>query len=253
MGSLLASAIVYILVGVFNLRFPTIAYLLFWRKARQDLIILLSEVPLMYDPTIRPGSQPPLTPAGDAVSLGVILHFLKSRLRTKPEVVTVGSAAEYFNRYRTNNMILIGGPKYNRAAYEFLAEMDVRMEYQFARVRGQEQSTDVDDLSLKRFISRDSTIRPDISLDNTTDSDVGMVVVARNPYNNEKMIAFVGGLTTLSTLAATTWLLRRNVRVWMQMRLRKAMGFQAIISGRSSDSIQITNVTLRVVSYIESV
>ena|SRR5215475_10233889 len=74
-ASVLASAITYIAVAVLRFRIPSAGYLLFWRKFARDLIIIISEIDVPYDPNVKRGEQPPLTPMGDAMVLGEFLLY----------------------------------------------------------------------------------------------------------------------------------------------------------------------------------
>jgi hypothetical protein len=77
-ASLLAMLIGYWFSNVFRNGRPRMANILFWRSFSADLVILISEVKHEYDPNVRIGGQPPLTPLGDALSLAKILNLYET-------------------------------------------------------------------------------------------------------------------------------------------------------------------------------
>jgi hypothetical protein len=237
-GSLIASAITYVVVVIFRFRLPTISHLIFWRRFSRDLIVLISEMPHQYDPTVRRGEQPPLTPLGDAIALADFLRFFKRRLRTDPIVVSAQSQ-EAFDRVKHHNLLVIGGPKYNFGAQALLADLDERLPYQFRRLRPRvEAPFQADDPEMKRFVGRTSDA-PAFTSDPTKDRDYGCVVMTTNPYNEQRRILLVAGLSTLTTIAGSAWLQKTHPRLWLRSR---ANGFQAIVSCRNSGITRVSHV-----------
>lgn len=238
-GSLAASAITYVAVVILRFRLPTLSHLVFWRHFAKDLAVVISEMPLEYDPVARRGDQPPLTPLADAIMLGEFLRFFRRRLKADPLVVSA-STAPLFDQVKHRNLLIIGGPKYNFAAYSVLVELDDRLPYQFRRLRPREpQPYQVHDSELKRFVGRAGA--PAFITEPDRDRDYGCVVVTTNPYNEERSVVVVAGLSTLATLAAGTWLQKRHPGLWLQGRYRHD-GFQAIVGCTSTATTRVSNV-----------
>jgi hypothetical protein len=239
-GSLVASVITYVSVVLFRFRLPTLSHLVFWRGFASDLVVVISEMPLEYDPAMRRGDQPPLTPLVDAIMLGEFLRFFRRRLRADPLVVSASTAA-LFDQIKHRNLLVIGGPKYNYAAYAVLRELDDRLPYQFRRLRPYErQPYQVHDLDLKRFVGRTSDDAAFVS-EPDRDRDYGCVVVTTNPYNEERNVVVVAGLSTLATLAAGMWLQKRQPGLWIRGRFRHD-GFQAIVGCRNIATTRVSHV-----------
>jgi hypothetical protein len=241
-GSLVASAVTYVAVVIFRFRLPTLSHLIFWRGFAKDLVVVISEVPVQYDPATRRGDDPPLTPLDDAIMLGEFLRFFRRRLKADPLVVSAASPA-LFDQIRHHNLLIIGGPKYNFAAHSVLTELDSRLPYQFRRLRPREQQPyPVHDSEMKRFVGR--TPEDAFVAEPDRDRDYGCVVATTNPYNEARSVVVVAGLSTLSTLGAGTWLQKRHPGLWLKGRFRHD-GFQAIVGCRNTATTRV--------SYLKSV
>ena len=247
LATILASALTYVAVAIFRLRFPSVAYLLFWRAFANNLVIVISEVVTPYDPTVRRGAQPPLTPIGDAIVLGEFLRFLRRRLRLDPTVVSIQDA-NGFDRIKHQNLLIIGGPKYNFAANACLEELDESLPYQFRRLRPRIDNRTIDDPRMKRFVGKDGQL-PDIVPQPERDLDYGCVVMAKNPYNDQNRIFVVAGLSNLSTLAASAWLQSSRPLFWIRTYLKK--GFEVIVECKDTGSTMVSNVKTHAIFFLE--
>jgi hypothetical protein len=246
LANIVATATLSTIVVLLRARGPSVAYLLFWRSFSRDLAVIVSEVPFSYDPDIRPGEQPPLTPIGDALALAELMRFIGRRAH-RPAVTAAANTA-VFDRLKRQNLLIIGGPKYNRPCFSILAELNEAVLYQFMRVEAGSHKRARQDVDMKRLIARPGSGLPDLSPDSQSELDFGCTIVSRNPYNRRRRVVVVGGLSTLSTVAATTWLLRPHAALWWRTRIR-ARGFQAIITSRAVTSTTAANIRLHVLHY----
>ena len=245
-ASLCASALTYMVVAVFKIRIPSAANILFWRSFVRGLVITISEVPLPYDPPMRAGEQSPLTPMGDALALGEVVRLMRAHRYPAPEVVSAQSS-QALDRVKHQNLLIIGGPKYNFAAQQCLTQLDNILPYQFRRLRPKQQAKrTIRDVDLKRFVG--SSDLPDVVPDASQDLDFGMALLARNPYNDDKQVLIIGGLSGLSTLAAFLWLQKSRPIFWLRLRRRK--GFQAIVQCRSVATTRVSNIGTKAFNYL---
>jgi hypothetical protein len=248
-ASILASVATYIAVVVFRLRIPSAAYLLFWRNFAKDLVVVISEISTAYDPAVRRGAQPPLTPIGDAIVLGDFLRTFRKRLRADPAVVSVQDS-DSFDRLKHRNLLIIGGPKYNFAAQACLEELDESLPYQFRRLRPKTPNRQVEDPEMKRFVGRDRSVGPDIVLVPERDLDYGCAVMSKNPYNDQRKVFIVAGLSNLSTMGVSEWLRRGRPLFWIRTFMTK--GFEVIVECRDIGPTRVSNVRTRAVFFLRS-
>ncbi len=240
-ASVVGALVVYILVAVFNIRIPPLSVLFFWAGYSRELVIVISEVTVKYDPTYRPGKQPQLTPIGDAIVLADFLHYFREKLGKTPKVLSVHNISE-FDAIKDQNMLLIGGPKYNIACNQFLTEIDNELEYQFKRIRVPSERRRANDPELKMLVSRAGQDK-DFICDGSNECDYGMVVVRQNPYAKNKTIITVGGLSPMSTIAAANWIRRASFIKWL-IKVKLSNGFQAILRCRAVDTVRVSNINL---------
>ena len=236
-ASLIAAIVTYVAVAVFRLRIPSFARILFWRKFVQDFVIVVSEVPGVYDPDAKTGVQPPLTPIGDALVLGEFLKMFRSDLRLDPLVVSAPSHAS-LDGIRHRNLLIIGGPKYNVAAEECLSELDELLPYQFRRLRPRVGKRELIDSDMKKFVGRADL--PELVQDATQERDYGAVVMATNPFDHDKKVLIVAGLSNISTTAPFHWMLRQRARFWI--RAARSGGFEAVVRCRNMSPTRVSNV-----------
>jgi hypothetical protein len=237
-SSLIASVITYTAIVAFRFRLPTVSRLVFWRSFSHDLVVLISEMEHRYDPDMRRGEQPPLTPLGDAITLADFLRYFKRRFKADPIVVSA-QTPETFDRVKHQNLLVIGGPKYNFGAHSLLLDLDPRLPYQFRRLRPLESGPlAAVDPEMKRFVG-DSPDAPQFISDPARDRDYGCVIMAPNPYNEERKVLVVAGLSTLATLGASAWLQRTHPGLWFRARRR---GFETIVSCRTSGITRVSHV-----------
>lgn len=212
---------------------------LFWNRFKKDLQILISEVPNKYDPSVRPGAQPPLTPIGDAIALSQLLHFLRTETESGLKVSSVQSVVE-FDRIKDHNLLIIGGPKYNTPCSLLLTQLDPHLPYQYMRLVSPQRRR-AEDSHLKRFHSRVNG-QPDLTCSPHDDIDFGMILVCRNPYNHDAFVICAGGLSTLSTIACAKWLTKMSLHDTIKAR-QAGTGLQIIVKCRSVDAARVTGVT----------
>lgn len=237
-ASIVSAFITYIILAIFHIRLPLFSNYLFWKSFSKDLVVVISEVPIDYDPLVRIGTQPQLTPICDAMVLADFLNFLRSECKSNPQIVSVNGKAD-FDIIKDHNLLIIGGPKYNIAAFEFLKEIDKELIYQFRRIREPEPTTPIDP-NLKCFASSSNDYY-NIQCRSDDEFDYGMVVLRKSPYISGKHVLVVGGLSTLATLAAANWLRTRKFYFWLNSQ-RKYPGFQAVIKCRSIDRVKVSNI-----------
>lgn len=249
-ASLVAGGLTYIAATVWNVRLPTFAGLLFWRRFVKDVVILISEMEAEYDPKLRRGEQPPLTPLGDALALGQFLRFLKIRHRRASHRVVSAQNSSTFDRIRHNNLLVIGGPKYNHGAESILIELDDILPYQFRRLRPRENVRLPVDLEMKRFVGIDKTKRTPFVLNPERDRDYACLVVAANPFNEDSLVLVAAGLSSISTLAAAECIHKIPRRLWYRLRFRH-VGFQIIVSCTSTDIVRATNIRIESIKEVK--
>ena len=238
-ASLIATTIGFAAGRVFRRGVPRATKLLLWGRLCEDLVVLISEVPYKYDPVMRKGRQPPLTPFGDALSLAHMVNFLRTHLRAEPLVTSIQSEGD-LDRFKDQNLLIIGGPKYNLGAATFLRVLDSDLVYQYRRIR---EPTDrrKDDLDMKVFVGLPPKFEHfQVGLAN--EMDYGMVVIAPNPFNSRRMVVLLGGLSPLSTLAASKWILSASAIQLFSLRDR-SVGIQVVVSCRDVDSFRVTDIT----------
>jgi hypothetical protein len=238
-SSLAASALTLILSIVFKVRPPRISNLLFWKAFSKDLVIVISEVPTAYDPDVRPGQQPQLTPMCDAIALGDFLHYFRGTFKTEPEVVSIAEESD-FDRIKHRNVLVIGGPKYNLACVALLKEIDSELPYQFKRFRVQSERI-IRDPDLKQFVSNEADLPPLACLAND-EWDFGSVVLRKGLFQSNRSVLVVAGLSTLATLGSANWIRSRRFPFWIRNGL-SSRGFEVIIKCRTLSSVRVAQVS----------
>jgi hypothetical protein len=239
-ASIVASALTYLATAVFKLRLPTFATYFFWRKFSKQTVLLISEVPIPYDPKLIKGSAPPLTPMGDAVSLLRIVDFLTYRIRGTTDIVSAPTEDQFLS-LRSKNLVIVGGPKYNTAAAQVLSELGPSLPYQFKRMVTP-AARSVDDGEMKRIVA----CRPgltDIVMLFDDEYDYGMIIVAKSPYATGRYVVVAAGLGTHGSLAATTYLLEARGLDLMRA-LWNPSGLQLIVRGRAIDPMRVSDIQL---------
>lgn len=237
-ASIVSAILTYIVLSIFRIRFPRLSDILFWKKFSQKLIIVISEVPIEFEPLTRVGAQPQLTPICDAMALADFLNFFRSQCKANPQIVSVNSKAD-FDLIKDNNLLIIGGPKYNIAALEFLKEIDGELIYQFKRIRQQYQ-LQANDPDLKFFVSNDPQ-HPNLQCKSDDEIDYGTIIIHNSPYVSAKKIVLIAGLSTLSSLAGANWIRARPFHFWLKLHWQHR-GLQAIIRCRSIDRVKVSNI-----------
>ncbi len=180
------------------------------------------------------------------MALADFLRFFRRRFRTYPTVVSA-QTLQAFEVVKHHNLLVIGGPKYNFAAQTLLDDLDYRLPYQFRRLRPRESTPyKAVDPELKKFVGT-TPESPVYESDPQHDQDFGCVVMATNPYNEQRKILVVAGLSTLATVGASEWLQRTQPALWVRARRD---GFEAIVSCRTSGITRASHVTRAFLAYL---
>lgn len=238
-ASLAAGVLTLVVSAAFRVRLPRVSNSLFWKGFSRDLVIVVSEVPTEYDPNVRPGQQPQLTPICDAIVLGDFLHFLRAAFKAEPEVVSLPQESD-FDRIKHRNVLIVGGPKYNLACMSFLKEIDSELPYQFKRIRvqGQRVSNDPD---LKQFVSNESDLPP-LGCNSADEWDFGCVVLRKGLFQADRSVLVVAGLSTLATLGAANWIRSRRFPFWIRNSVGSS-GFEIIVKCRTLSAVRVAQVS----------
>jgi hypothetical protein len=237
-ASIVSAILTYIILAIFRIRIPNLSNILFWKSFSKKLIIVISEVPIEFEPLTRVGAQPQLTPICDAMALADFLNFFRSECKANPQIVSVNSKSD-FDLIKDNNLLIIGGPKYNIAALEFLKEIDSELIYQFKRIRQQYQFK-ANDPDLKFFVSN-APQYSNLQCKSDDEIDYGTIVIYNSPYVSAKKIVLIAGLSTLSSLAGANWIRTRPFHFWLRLN-RQQKGAQIIIKCRSIDRVKVSNI-----------
>lgn len=236
--SLLSSLVTFLVAVIFRLRFPDVSILLFWKQFSHQLKIVASEVKLSFDPQLRAGEQPSLLLQGEVAGLGEILHFFRTKCKAIPQIVSLSDEAD-FDAVKDENLFIVGGPKYNRAARAFLQEISGELFYQFKRLL-QSERIKANDPQLKVLVGKNAKY-PNYTYDFHEEIQFASIIFRKNLYNSGKAVLFVGGLSNVSTLAGVTWILSRPFPFWLRAR-KQRKGFQAIIKCRVIGQVQASKI-----------
>lgn len=233
-----AVAVIGFIAGlIFHGRRSIFAYLFFWRKFSRNTVIVVSGIQGQeYDPQIRRGPLAPLVPAGEAVALAQYLRLGKpwTERNKKPQIL-VCPKPDAWDTQKTNNILIIGGPKYNTIADEILAEIDNNLTFNFQRYL----DINPDDLDKKKIVTRDRKTEYGTTPADG-EKDHAMVILGRNPYDSTKLMALIAGLSHLSTLAAATWLFDAGPGFWIKARGAKLS--QVIIGCRNIGDVNVADI-----------
>jgi hypothetical protein len=239
-SSIVASALTYLATVAFRFRLPTLATLFFWRKLATNTHLIVSEVPLEYDPKLISQGPAPLTPIGDAVSLFRLADFFRIRLRTSPEVASATENSNFLP-LRRGNLIIIGGPKYNVAAHHLLSELNGLLPYQFQRIVTPVPRQS-DDPNMKRIVASQPELS-DITIAADDEFDYGMLIIAKSPYVASRYVVLAAGLGTHGTLGATSYLLALSGFELLRALWSKN-GIQYIVRCRALDPMRVSQISL---------
>lgn len=238
LSSIVATIITYIATVFFRFRIPGLNSLFFWWPLSKRLYIIPSEFWDERDPYTRGGRHFVMVPLGEALALADLLNRFRVSFKASPKVVSVQSQQD-FDLVKAENLILIGGPKYNLASKFFLTDIDSTLKFQFKRIVA-ENIVDQLNINLKQFISRDSRF-PNYSLASDGGHQYATVIIMRNPYNRNNFIVCLGGLNQMSTLAASRWITCLKGFVLLKA-LWRGSGLQAIIECDVTDNVSVTNI-----------
>lgn len=238
--SLLCSFIAYLIAMLFHARLPNLSVLFFWKQFSRRLNIIPSEVKIPFDPQLRAEDRPSLLLRGEVAGLSDMLHFFRSHCKATPQTVALHDKAG-LDSVKGRNLFLIGGPKYNSAAKEFLQEISGELPYQFKRLL-QNDRMKTNDPELKIFVGRDASY-PDYTYNFREEIQYATIIFRKNLYASGKAILFVGGLSNAATLAGITWTLSRSFPFWLQTR-KQRKGFQALIKCRVIGQAQASKIEL---------
>lgn len=228
----------YLLAAALRIRLPNLSILLFWKGFSQRLAIIASEVKTPFDPQMRAGAPPSLLLPGEVVALGEMLHFLRSKCKTDPHIVSVSNEAD-FDRSKDKHLFILGGPKYNYAAREFLQEISDELFYQPKRLL-QDDKVKANDPELKVFVGKNARY-PNFTYDAQREIQYATIIFRKDLYVSGKSVLFIAGLSNVSSLAGVTWILTRSFPFWVQVR-KQRKGFQAIIKCRVIDQTKVSKI-----------
>lgn len=238
--SLLCSFIAYLIAMLFHARFPNLAVLFFWKQFSRKLSIIPSEVKTPFDPQLRAGEWPSLLLRGEVAGLGEMLHFFRAHCKATPRILSLQNKAG-FDAVKDRNLLIIGGPKYNMAAKDFLQEISSELPYQFKRLL-QHDRIKTNDPELKTFVGRNANY-PDYTYNFQEETQYATIIFRKNLYASGRDILFIGGLSSAATLAGITWTLSRPLHFWLQTR-KQRKGFQALIKCRVIGQTQASKIEL---------
>lgn len=118
--------------------------------------------------------------------------------------------------------------------------------YQFRRLRPETSERTVEDPELKRFVAR--TPETSFASEPGRDIDYGCAILAPNPYNENRKVLILAGLTTLSTLGVSQWLQQGRPLMWIRARLLD--GFEAIVQCQNTGTTHVSNVRTAALVYL---
>ncbi len=235
--TIIVSILTYILTVVYKLRLPSISKIVFWKKFLKDLVIIPSEITYEHDPVHRPGKQFSLIPSAEAFALIDLVSFFRLNFKFESKIASVQSASD-FDNLKENNLLIVGGPKFNSASHILLEEIDNKLSYQFKRIR-QKTEVSANDPDFKAFL--DTENKEAFIYDSKQNLHFGTIIITKNPYNPKKKVVILGGLLQISTLGATQWFIKLSTRNIIE-NLLFGKGFQAIISCKENDHTKIRNL-----------
>ena len=239
-SSIVSGLLMYLLAAALRIRLPNVPVLLFWKDFSKELAIVASEVKTSFDPQMRAGSTPSLLLPGEVVALGEMLHFFRSECKTDPHIVSVSNDAD-FDRSKDKNLFLLGGPKYNSVAREFLQEISDELFYQPKRLL-QDDKVKANDPEVKVFVGKNASY-PNFTYDFQDEIQYATIVFRKDLYVSGKQVLFIAGLSNASSLAGVTWILTRPFSFWLRVR-KQRKGFQAIIKCRVIDQAKASKIEL---------
>lgn len=237
-SSIVSGLLLSLLAAALRLRLPDLSILVFWKAFSQRLAIIASEVQTSFDPQMRAGSPSSLLLPGEVVALGEMLHFFRSECKTDPYIVSVSNEAD-FDRSKDKNLFILGGPKYNRTAREFLQEISDELFYKPKRLL-QDDKVKANDPDLKVFVGKNARY-PNFTYDSQRELQYATIILRKDLYVSGKYVLFIAGLSNVSSLAGVTWILTRPFPFWIRVR-KQRKGFQAIIKCRVIDQAKVSKI-----------
>ena len=143
-------------------------------------------------------------PYGDALALPTVLKRFCRKQREN--LFFWPQSASDVRNVSIDNMIIIGGPKHNPAAKYLLQALhnNKLLPFQFARI-----ATPGPEEEMKRFVrvaGRIPSQRTEyaISYGKEEHFDVGTIIYTANPYNIERRVLLICGMSAFSTLIASS-------------------------------------------------
>lgn len=238
--SLLSSFIAYIIAMLFHARFPNLAAFFFWKPFSRKMDIVVSEVKIPFEPQMRSGQHPYLLPLGEVVAIGELLHFFRSQCKTDPPIVSARDEVD-FDNIKANNLLILGGSKYNNAARLILQEISEELYYIPMRAL-QSEVVRSNDPELKVFMGKNNDY-PNFTYTFQKDVQYATIIFRKDLYVVGKSVLVVAGLSSVSSLAGVNWVLSRPFSFWQRAR-KQRKGFQAIIKCRVIGQAQPSKIEL---------
>lgn len=234
-GGLLAAFVIFISSTVFRLRFPNFADILFWKKFCDGMVIIVSEAQVEFDPQLRASPSNSVFLRSEVAATNNLLNFIRAHFHKEREVE---GGSTYFDKLKDKNLFIIGGPKYNEAAWRFLTEIKDELLYVPRRLLpGAEK---LNEQEMKVFVGRD-TKYPNLTCDFEHEIQPVMIVLRKDLYAEKKWVLLVAGLQQEGSLAGIEWLTTRPASFWW-CAIRTQKGFQAMLQFRVINQYKVSNI-----------
>lgn len=238
-SSLIASVIIYIATVFYKFRMPSLLHIIMWRKFEKDITICVTEIKNPYDTLKKSADRRfSLVPFGEVVALKELDKYMDYNYNRRLRPISIQNESE-FSFYSDKDLIILGGPRNNFVSRKILEKLDSVLVYQFARIRINDKGKEEDPV-YKSLISYG---KKELVCEEPEKMDYGLIIYCKNPYNTKRHIILCGGLSQCSTLATTMWI-QKIPTMKMFKYLTLCDGFEAVISCKSTNNQNATNIKL---------
>jgi hypothetical protein len=216
LSDLIFFVIIAIITHLISVKIPFYKKGFIFKKMKGNIMIIPPEIDITkLDPYNKKSTSIPL---GDALALSKIFEVL-NKYKDKNEL----QPSNWEDNIKNQNLVFVGGPMYNIGTRYILENIEGKIHYQFKRIVDKDYNTI--DIKFKSFIKKKHS-GYDIKIDKDLKVDYGTLIVIKNPWNSQKWIVLVAGLSPISTLGAIESL--NKISYFKALKLRKKE-FQFII------------------------
>lgn len=226
-SGVVASLIIIVITYITSCIFPKYKIIFLFKKMTESINIVPSKFEdVNADPYFN---KTAFIPVGDSIALSKVFgvtSILKNNVEVKVNFV---EDIEDFNRLKDSNMIVIGGPMYNKCARYVLEYVDDRLPLQFKRViDGDYESVDIKYKEIVNRLDEETKFKASENYD----GDHGFLLVIKNPWNNKKWIFLTAGLSPTSTNAVIDFI---NSMSFLKKLKFHNKEFQVIVKATNQD------------------